>query len=330
MITTLRFALCLVAMASAGAAAAVRAEPVAAQRTFTSQRGMWVRHADAVMETEASQAYFFAEMARAGITDLYLYLTPTDYTDARLPDFIAAAGRRHIAVWGVDGCRCYFRDVDGPGGLYAAIDALIAYNGRASSEARFTGFQNITLPHDIAGYPATFHNGLAASQLDADAARDRRIMLADWLDIQRGAAERLHAHGLKAAAAMLSSTENYYGEPMTVTYAGKQDSVGHLMMSYVDDYIVLTYNTDPGNAAGRAEAQAAYASGLPEGALPRVFAALETEPDNGPTISYGDTPGKQAKSVVLDDMTRIEARLAAYPAFAGVSLFSGEGWEKLR
>ncbi len=331
--------LCLAILCGLGAMPGAQAAPVPAAAAFVPQRGMWIWHMERLIGDDAALARLFDATAHAGITDLYIYLPLNGYTadDKTLTAFIAAARRHNIAVWGLDGCRCYFKDADGPQKLYATINALIAYNDRVAPEGRFTGFQNISLPHDITGYRAAFHNGIPSSQLDQTgggvwqktAAADRQSLLIDWLDIQHGAYDRLKAHGLQAAAAMLSSTESYYGEPMTVTYQGVTDSLGHLMMNYTDDYIVLTYNTDPANAAGRAVAQATYASGLPLAHRPRVFAAIETDTGNGATISYGDTPGKQSQTAVLDDIATIENTLRAQPAFVGVGIHSWEGWQGL-
>ena len=59
------------------------------------------------------------------------------------------------------------------------------------------------------------------------------------------------------------------------------------------------------------------------------MAVIETETGNGPTISYGDTPGKQSQAVVLKDIKTMEAELAGQGAFKGVGISSWEGWQDL-
>jgi len=305
----------------------------------SAARGMWIWRMQPVLSSQAEQERLLQASSQAGITDLYVFLTAQDFQSeaGRISEFVQHMHDRNISVWGLDGCRCYFADAEGPSRLYEAVDAMVGYNDHAAPRARFVGFQNISEPHDIDHYPHSFHNERTNSQLKTDgkgiwqatAALDREKLLEDWIEMQRGIAARLKPSGLKTAAAVLSSTENYYGEPLTVSYDGRTDSVGHLMMPYVDDYIVLTFNTDPANAAGRVSAQAAYASVLPADVRPRVFGAIEIEAGNGSTISYGDTPGKRSRAVVVQDIGKIEAILKSDSAFAGVSIHSWEGWSAL-
>lgn len=303
----------------------------------TAARGMWVWSGSGLIRDRAEQSHLLQEAARIGVTDLYLYIPTADYRTQRngLQAFLRRAARHDVAVWGLDGCRCYFHDADGPQALYAMVDALISYNVRAAADARFAGFQTDNEPHDQGGYPASFHNGLADSQLSTSGggvwqkteADDREMLLRDWLRIQKTVDARLRRAGLRSSAAMVSYTEDYYGEPLTVTFAGKTTTAGRHMMRYVDDYVIMTYNTDPANAAARAAAQAAYASKLPS--RPRIFASVETNTGVGDTISYGDTPGKQSKTVVLRDIAAIAQRLRRHAAFAGVGIHSWEGWKVL-
>lgn len=324
-----------VAIAVALAVLAAAAPAAAAERP----RGMWVWRGVELVRDARAQRGLLAAAARAGVTDLYLYLPAGAYRSerARLAAFLRRMGAQGIAVWGLDGCRCYFRDADGPGGLLATVDAMVAYNARAGTKARFVGFQTDNEPQDQDGYPATFHNGKRDSALSrtdggvwqASEALDREMLLRDWLSTQRAVDARLRRAGLRSGAAMVSFTEDYYGEPLSVTFAGKRTSAGRHMMAFVDDYVVMTYNTDPRNAAGRAAAQAAYASTLPPARRPRVFASIETNAGVGAGVSYGDTPGKQSKAVALADMAAIARILKRHAAFAGVSIHSWEGWRVL-
>ena len=280
---------------------------------------------------QSDQAELLAAASALKLTDIYLALTPPDYRDVRkkLEAFITAMTAAHIQVWGLDGSRGYFSDADGPAGLYAHVDALVAYNAQAPAAARFAGLQTDNEPQDLAGFPAHFYSGLADSQLTPQQAAEREALLLDWLNIQTSVYHTLKSNGLRTGAAMVFFTEGHYGEPLQVTYNGVRASIGRFMMGVTDDYVVMSYNTDPLNAAGRVAAQAAFASRLPPDVRPRILAAVETDKGVGATISYGDTPGKQSKSAVIADMAVIADQLKIYPAFAGISLHSWRGWRSL-
>ncbi len=56
---------------------------------------------------------------------------------------------------------------------------------------------------------------------------------------------------------------------------------------------------------------------------------METEKGVGEGVSYGDTPGKQSKAMVMVDMTILQRALQRYPAFAGVSIEDWNGFRTL-
>lgn len=293
--------------------------------------GLWIWDGRDMVSHASQQARLMTEAATMGLTDIYLGLEARDYRDlkARLADFITGMTAAGIQVWGLDGSRGYFNDADGPSALYGHVDALIAYNEAVPATARFAGFQTDNEPQDVADFPAHFHNGLADSQLTPAQAAEREALLLDWLSIQTRVYDALKSHGLRTGAAMVFFTEDHYGEPLRVTWNGTRTSIGHLMMAVVDDYVVMSYNTDPAEAARRAAAQAAFASKLPQDVRPRLIAAMETNPGVGAGISYGDTPGKASKAAVLADRKTLSDILRVYPAFAGVSVHAWRGWQAL-
>jgi hypothetical protein len=294
-------------------------------------RGLWVWDGHDLVTRKSEQDRLIIETANLDLTDIYLALQPADYRDLRtkLAAFISRMTAADIKVWGLDGSRGFFSDADGPAALYAHVDALIAYNDDVAEAARFTGFQTDNEPQDLTSYPSHFHSGLANSQLSPVQAAEREALLLDWLSIQTHVYEALKSNGLRTGAAMIFFTEDHYGEPLQVTYKGIRGNIGHFMMGVTDDYVVMSYNTDPINAAARVAAQAAFASQLPADVRPRIIAAMETNPGVGASISYGDTPGKQSRAAVLTDMAAISRQLEIYPAFAGISLHAWRGWQAL-
>jgi hypothetical protein len=93
--------------------------------------------------------------------------------------------------------------------------------------------------------------------------------------------------------------------------------------------VVMSYNTSPDNAAGRVDAQAAYASTLPAASRPHVYASMEVTVGVGENVSYGDTLGKNSKAVVMQDMESIVGMLGNHSAFKGVALHHWDSWQAM-
>ncbi|KAK5006401.1 hypothetical protein LTR28_006545 [Elasticomyces elasticus] len=307
---------------------------------------MWVWNSASILQSPTQINDLIAGATAANVTDLYFYMAPTSYATVttQLQTFISQASRAQLRVWGLDGARTYFADAQGPKLFYDGINNLIAYNNVSSASQRFYGFQADIEPPDshVDGQNLTaFHNSIPDSQLNTTAgsgvwqptaAQDREMLMRNWLSIHETARNTLHAASLRFGAAMPFWTSTYYGEEVRVSYPNStslRQCVMKYMMHYVDEYVVMSYNTDPVNAAGRVQAQAAYASTLPVGSIPNVFAAVEVTTGVGIYISYGDTPGKASKQVVVADMKNITATLVKYPAFAGVSIHMWQAWQAL-
>ncbi len=292
--------------------------------------GLWIWDGPGLVKSPAQQQKLVAAIPELELTDIYVALPSGNYASLKgLPAFIRLMSQNGVKVWGLDGCRCYFKDAGGPMPLYQNVAAMMRYNKTAPEEARFTGFQTDNEPQDLPDYPKHFHNGLATSKLSPAQKAERDDLLRNWLDIQQTVYALLKEDHLRAGAAMVFFTEDYQGEPLKIDYNGVTANVGHLMMGYTDDYVVMSYNTDPENAAGRVAGQAAFASQLPADVRPRILAAMETNPGVEAHVSYGDTPSKATKAQVLADRAALADRLRLYPAFAGVSLHAWSGWQAL-
>jgi hypothetical protein len=153
-----------------------------------------------------------------------------------------------------------------------------------------------------------------------------------WIDIHKTSRDMLHAHGLRFGAAMPFWTQSYNGCDVQVNFpsnAHTRQSVMKHMMTLVDDYVVMSYNVNPSEAARRVADQAAYASTLPVALRPRVFASMEVEAGVGVNVSYADTPGKNSKQVVLKDLESITEKLGQFSAFKGVALHHWSSWQVL-
>ena len=302
---------------------------------------MWTT-TDVIGRTPAAQDAMVSTVTAAGVTDLYLYMAPGDYSalEAQLRPFIARLSSVRISAWALDGSRSYFSDADGPTALYIGVQGMIDYNARVQPAERFVGFHADMEPQDGQGEPrSSFHNGLTDAQLSttsggvwqASQAQDRQALMQNWLDITSMLRSKVRTAGLRLGASMPSWTDNYYGAEVAVMWgaSGARQGVMKHMMGLLDDYVVMSYNTNPATAASRVIGEAQYASSLPASSRPRVYAALETVTGVGSTISYGDTAGKQSKAAVLTDIGAIMSSLSTHPAVCGVGIHAWHGWESL-
>ncbi|RMY13525.1 hypothetical protein D0867_07426 [Hortaea werneckii] len=321
---------------------------IIADMSVTFGGGMWIWQSAELLASANEIADLMTASAAAQITDLYLYTPPGSYSDRKrdLQPFIAnatAADIRPKTELSYLLILLHLFDLDdaaGPTKFLQGIEDLIDYNQAVSANERFVGLQADIEPQDQGAY-TTFHNGIPDDGLStapgsgvwqSTEALDREMLMRNWLTIHQSASDLLHRQDLQLSAAMPFWTETYNGSPVQVNFPSSADtrqSVMKFMMPLLDEYIVMSYNTDPANAANRVGAQATYASTLPAGKRPLVYAAMEVSPNVGETVSYGDTSGKNSKSVVLRDKARIEEILGGQEAFAGVAIHHWSAWKDM-
>ena len=149
----------------------------------------------------------------------------------------------------------------------------------------------------------------------------------DWLEIYSTMKTTLQQSGLEFGAAMPSWVDDYFGEEVQVTFNGTRQGVMKHMMAILDEYVVMSYNTNPSNAAFRLNGELLYADSL--SVRPRIYAAMETHSGPGPTVSYGDHPEKGTKTIVLQDLGIIDSILSSHASFKGVCIHDWVGWTAL-
>jgi hypothetical protein len=304
-------------------------------------RGMWLWKTVELLGNLEEQDQFIAASRCAQITDIFAYLRASDYLnhDASLRAFNVKLNAAGIQIWGLEGYRGYFSDAYGPAQLYAAIDSLIAFNTRVAPEERFSGFHADMEPQDgqEAEFRPSFHNDLPDTSLNATGGGvwyssevwDREMLMEDWLQIYTNIKGKTKAANIRFGAAMPSWTDDYYGTPVLATFAGKRQGITQHIMDIVDDYVVMSYNTNPKNAANRILNKLIYADSLPATTRPRVYGAMETHTGVGLGVSYGDTIGKNTKATVLSDIEKIDALLKPHPSYSGMALHDWSGWKGL-
>jgi hypothetical protein len=304
------------------------------------RRGIWVWNTTTVLSSTTQICDLVKGTQHIGISDIYLYMAPSFYSQykAALQNLISKTTSAGMRVWGLDGDRGYLDDSAGPSNFYAGIDNLIAYNCSVTADERFFGLQADIEPQDDATH-TSFHNELADSALSTEPgsskwqstqAQDREMLMRSWITIHQTARDMLHAQGLHFGAAMPFWTQMYCGEAVRVCFPGsthKRQGVMKYMMPLVDEYVVMSYNTSPSNAASRVAVQAAYASTLPAASRPRVFGSMEVSAGVGVNVSYGDTPGKNSKAAVMQDMAIMTEALRQHSAFKGIAFHHWSSWQ---
>jgi len=301
---------------------------------------LWVWNSKDVLSSTDQTSVLIEGARDLKISDLYFYMAPSFYEQEThaLQSFISGATAAGLRVWALDGDRAYLDDAEGPAMFFLGLENLVAYNLFVPADARFFGFQSDIEPQDD-GSHTSFHNGVPDSALStepasgawqATQAQDREVLMRSWLTIHQKASSLLHAAELRFGAAMPFWTESYFGGEVQVRFpdadSTRQNVMKH-MMPLLDEYVVMSYNTNPANAAGRVDAQAAYASTMPVSSRPHVYASMEVTAGAGENVSYGDTAGKNSKSVVMRDMESIVGMLSAHSAFKGVALHHWSSWQ---
>ena len=296
------------------------------------QRGMWVWNFPTAI-SDGGEAVLQSAL-KAGVTDLYLYVPAAEYQNAavHLRQFNSKADQLGIRVWGLDGARAYFHDAEGSAEFNNSINNLIQFNAAATEDEQFVGFQADNEPADRDGY-TSFHNGIADSKLTSAQTDSRQELMHDWLSMHANAASLLHRNHARFGAAMPHWLSHYEDEPIMVRYPTPSDApaqVMHHMMQIVDDYVVMSYNTNVDVVMHLMHDVLTYAGSLPPAQRPAVHSAVETECGIGANVSYGDAPSRNSRDAMLGDIATVSQALALkYESFAGVSIHHFSAWEAL-
>jgi hypothetical protein len=312
----------------------------------THSGGLWVWNGLSVVLNNTDQDFLIDELYKSMLTDVYLYIYFTKYQPnlSRIKEFNHKINTNGGRVWGLEGARTYFSDADGPSELYQSVQSLIDFNDNCTCETeKFYGFISDMEPHDQLGVQYNFHSGLPDSQLSSvsqvpisdtnhwtfNQLSDRRRLMADWLDIHFYIKNLLSPKGLKLSAAIPHWTDNYFGEPVYSFWNGTFQCVMNHMMTILDEYHVMSYQTDPVKNWNRVYGEVSYADTLPEKNRPKVFAGIETNTGVGSTVSYGDNAVKKSKTFALQDIESIFQKATNFTSFYGVDIHSWSGWKKL-
>ena len=290
---------------------------------------MWVWSTRAIVTKGTERTRFLNGIRAAGITDVFLFLRADDYIalDQALRDLLIDLRQSGIGAWGMEGWRGYFSDVEGPAGLYRAADAMIAFNKRNSSG--FSGFHADLEFHDGQGEGRNrFHNGVAQSKLTPNQLADRDGVLTEWLSMHAMLLEKMKAANLTYSAAIASWIDDYEGEPVSVMYQGTRKGLMQHLMPVVQDYVIMSYNTNPANVIRRIGGELKYADSL-RNLRPRILFGLETHAGAGVHVSYADTPSKNTMAAVLSDFESISRMASEHASFGGGAIHDWEGWREL-
>ena len=290
---------------------------------------MWVWSTRTIATNNTESARFVSGITAANITDVFLFLRADDYIELEpaLRDLLSALRQSRIQAWGMEGWRGYFSDVEGPAALYRAADAMIAFNKR--SPVGFAGFHSDLEFHDgQAEGKNRFHNGIAQSELTPKQRADRDGILGEWLSIHATLMAKMKAANLRYSAAIPSWIDDYEGEPITAIYQGTRKDLMQHLIPVVQDYVIMSYNTNPANVINRISGELTYADSLRD-TRPRILFGLETHAGAGIHVSYADTPSKNTKAAVLADYEAISRMASEHASFAGGAIHDWEGWRSL-
>lgn len=299
-----------------------------AEGEMTRVHAMWVWKTDDILLGDMSgRAAFLKEAKTIGLTDVYLFLRASDYTrkEAPLRELLAAMHEIGVRAWGMEGWRGYFSDVEGPAGLYAAADAMIAYDQRNS--VPFVGFHSDMEPQDGQGEGQNlFTNGVPQSELSSEQLASRDRILTEWLEIHAHLFEKTKEAGLSYSAAIPSWVDEYKGEPLQATFSGVRRPLIDHLMPLVSQYVIMSYSTKTSNVINKIAGELRHADLL---GTRRIVFGLETHAGSGTNISYADTPNKNRRAAVIADLQFIEEHVVSHPSYLGWAIHDWEGWSNL-
>ncbi|CAJ2507879.1 Uu.00g090650.m01.CDS01 [Anthostomella pinea] len=303
------------------------------------RHAMWVWNtAQLLTDTPQVDRLVSAAGPPVNLTDIYLYVAPGWWEEkgASIADLNTRLHGADIRVWALDGDVAYIDNTTAQATFLQSLRDLGGFNERVPPAARFHGFQADIEPQDTSDHHGYFMNGMAESKLAAPQRTSRDDHLRNWLAILTQTSNLTRSYGLEVGAALPFWLHDYEGETLTVSVPSpngtQRTSVMELIMPLLDEYVVMSYNTIPTTAANFVSEQAKYASDQARNGsvkMTRVLGAVETAKGIGQGVSYGDTPGKDSRTAVLEDTNTIESGLARYSAFGGLAIHHWAAWEAL-
>lgn len=300
---------------------------------FVGSSGIWVWSTVKILSNQTDQTALVSQMNRMNLSDVFLYMDSSYYSkyESSIKDFNSFMNSSGVRVWGLEGGRVYFSDCLGPAGLYAAVNAMIAFNNRTqNSTQKFFGFQTDIEPQDqtsIPPCPSNFHNGKNDSSLSPSEATDRQNLMLDWVQIHIQIKNLLLPMNLPLAAALVQWTDNYYGEPVHCTINSVKKCVFEYLQPYIDRIDVMSYQTNPTKNYGRIQGELNFAEGA--NPQPKIFASEEVDEGAGLNVSYFDSPPLNHQFIVISNMTTIKNLALNFTCFGGVNLHEWSGWKLL-
>lgn len=299
------------------------------------RQGLWVwDFITTVVGVANEENILLNECINTGITDLYCYTFASELVAnaTAIRAFIARCSILNIRVWGLDGAREYFSDLDGPQQLVDDLAAIITFNSASDPDEKFYGFHIDQEPADL-GDGLAFHNGIAQSALSTvpasgvwqdTEALDREMLMRDWITTHQLLIGTCHDNGLKLSSALTTFLDDYFGEPVTCTFNGVTQNVFLHLASYIDTIALMSYSTNPSSVVQRITYELAQQNLSAE-----IGFALESMTGVGSGISYGDTVGKQSKAALNTDKNITKALFAGQPNFLWFNYHDWEGWKAL-
>jgi len=304
-------------------------------------RGMWIRNTAKLVEDGGQIEAFIQAATTVRLTDVYLSVAPELYSQkgALIASFNGKVSAAGIRVWALDGRPAHIKNLTTNEPLMQGLRNLIKFNEDSPESARFHGFQADIQPQDTPVGIGDFHLGVAASKLTPLQQTERDLRMHIWLNCLTQASNFVHSYDMPFGAVIPYWLHAYNGEPVTVTWStGKRatDKPGRtcmmdMIMPMLDQYVVRSYGTEPAETVTQIMTQVRYACDLVrEGhKMPTVLGSMETAAGMDVNVSYGDTPEKADKTIVLNDLDRVESVMLKYPSFGGMVLHDWTGWSRL-
>ncbi len=289
-------------------------QPLAAAETVTSEHGLWVWDSPPLLHDAHEREAFFDFCARhhIGVAGIEIFTRATDAgrrldNAAEWRTLIREARRRGMRLHALDGDPHYALRSE-HGTVLSIVDAVLAYNASVAPDERFYGIHLDIEPYLL-------------PEWKEPSARER--LLADYLDLNLGAAARARAAGVVYGVDIpfwWQSIDTATGEAVSITtFRGVRKSATAHLLKIVDIVGVMAYRNvaaGPDGIVTRALETLDLADNA-DGA--RTFVGVETEKVSEGVPAKVTFAGKSLEQ--LDAEVRsVDDVFVGRPAYAGIAI----------
>lgn len=277
-------------------------------------RGLWVWETEPLLR-EADERRVFFEFCKAhGINVVAMQIATRGTGAGRQLDaraewtaLITEAHRRRMRVHALDGDPEFTRAAQ-HGTVLSIVNAVVAYNASVASAARFDGVHLDIEPQALPEWKDP---------------KARESLLAEYLEINEGAAARARAAGLLYGVDIpfwWHRPDDVTGEPIgIVTFHGERKLVTEHLLGFVDNIGIMAYRNVAAGPDGIITLALDTIQRVERTRNVRAFVGIETEKVREGVPATITFAGKTVRDM-REEIRVAEEALAPYSSFLGIAI----------